>query len=82
MVSILRAYLVGQKQAKTGTPTQSGEFSISLCLCLQRHGCTIAAGVLCPVFGLLLSPMIAAAAMGLGSVPAIGNALRPRSIPA
>lgn len=39
-------------------------------------GVPIAAGVLFPVFGLLLSPMIAAAAMSLSSVSVIGNALR------
>lgn len=39
-------------------------------------GVPIAAGVLYPVFGLLLSPMIAAAAMSLSSVSVVGNALR------
>ena len=39
-------------------------------------GVPIAAGVLYPVFGLLLSPMIAAAAMALSSVSVIANALR------
>jgi Cu+-exporting ATPase len=39
-------------------------------------GIPIAAGVLYPVFGLLLSPIIAGAAMSLSSVSVIGNALR------
>jgi Cu+-exporting ATPase len=43
-------------------------------------GVPIAAGILFPVFGLLLSPMIAAAAMSLSSVSVIGNALRLRTV--
>ena len=43
-------------------------------------GVPIAAGVLYPVFGLLLSPMIAALAMSLSSVSVIGNALRLRAL--
>ena len=42
-------------------------------------GVPIAAGVLYPFFGILLSPIIAAAAMALSSVSVIGNALRLRS---
>lgn len=43
-------------------------------------GVPVAAGVLYPLFGVLLSPMIAAAAMSLSSVSVIGNALRLKSV--
>jgi P-type Cu+ transporter len=39
-------------------------------------GVPIAAGLLYPAFGILLSPMVGAAAMALSSVSVIGNALR------
>ena len=41
-------------------------------------GVPVAAGVLYPLFGVLLSPMIAALAMSLSSVSVVGNALRLR----
>tara|TARA_A100001037_G_scaffold138473_1_gene125361 strand:+ start:143 stop:2407 length:2265 start_codon:yes stop_codon:yes gene_type:complete len=43
-------------------------------------GVPVAAGILFPIFGILLSPMIAAAAMSLSSVSVIGNALRLRTV--
>jgi len=74
---------------RTGTPKDGQP-----CLALMRNisqnldfdflynvgGVPIAAGVLYPVFGLLLSPAIAAAAMALSSVSVIGNALRLRAV--
>jgi len=46
---------------------------------LETLGIPIAAGLLYPVFGLLLSPIIAAAAMSLSSLSVIAHSLRLRS---
>jgi Cu+-exporting ATPase len=43
-------------------------------------GIPVAAGVLYPAFGLLLSPIVSALAMSLSSVSVIGNALRLRGV--
>jgi Cu+-exporting ATPase len=43
-------------------------------------GVPIAAGLLYPIFGILLSPELAAAAMALSSVSVVGNSLRLRRV--
>jgi Cu+-exporting ATPase len=54
--------------------------NLTLAFIYNAAGVPIAAGVLYPAFGLLLSPIIAAAAMALSSVSVVGNALRLRRI--
>jgi Cu+-exporting ATPase len=53
--------------------------NLGFALVYNALGVPIAAGVLYPALGLLLSPMIAALAMTLSSVSVVGNALRLRS---
>jgi Cu+-exporting ATPase len=53
--------------------------NLGFALLYNTLGVPLAAGVLYPAFGLLLSPMVAALAMSLSSVSVVGNALRLRS---
>ncbi len=53
--------------------------NLGFALLYNGLGVPLAAGVLYPFFGLLLSPMVAALAMSLSSVSVVGNALRLRS---
>ena len=71
---ILRAYRLSK--ATMGNIRQNLFFAFVY----NAVGVPVAAGVLYPVFGLLLSPMIGAAAMSLSSVSVIGNALRLRGV--
>ena len=54
--------------------------NLALSFVYNLLGVPIAAGILYPFFGILLSPMIAAAAMSFSSVSVIANALRLRTL--
>jgi Cu+-exporting ATPase len=54
--------------------------NLGFALIYNALGVPIAAGLLYPAFGLLLSPMVAALAMSLSSVSVVGNALRLRNV--
>ena len=53
--------------------------NLFLAFAYNAAGVPVAAGVLYPFFGILLSPVVAAAAMALSSVSVVGNALRLRA---
>lgn len=61
-------------------PSQIDESALFFAFVYNTVGIPIAAGVLYPVLGLLLSPMIASAAMTFSSVSVISNALRLRRL--
>lgn len=54
--------------------------NLFLAFAYNRFGVPIAAGILYPITGMVLSPMIAAAAMSLSLLSVISNALRLRSL--
>lgn len=79
-VTLLKGDLAGIVRARhLSTATMANiRQNLVFAFIYNAAGVPIAAGILYPVFGLLLSPMIAAAAMALSSVSVIGNALRLR----
>jgi Cu+-exporting ATPase len=81
-VTLLRGDLRGIAQARRLSQATMRNIRQNLVFAFVYNvlGIPIAAGVLYPVFGLLLSPMLASAAMSLSSVSVIGNALRLRRI--
>lgn len=81
-VTLLRGDLMGIVRARALSKAVMGNIRQNLFFAFiyNAAGVPIAAGVLYPMFGILLSPMIAAAAMALSSVSVIGNALRLRNI--
>ena len=80
-VTLLAGDLAGLLRARNLSKATMGNIRQNLLFAFLYNGIgvPVAAGVLYPVFGLLLSPMLAAAAMALSSVSVIGNALRLRS---
>ena len=81
-VTLLRGDLAGIVKARRLSEATMANIRQNLFFAFIYNGAgiPIAAGVLYPVFGLLLSPIIAAAAMTLSSVSVIGNALRLRGL--
>ena len=81
-VTLVRGDLLGVAKARelSQQTMRNIRQNLFFAFAYNTAGIPIAAGVLYPVFGLLLSPMIAAAAMSLSSVSVIGNALRLRRL--
>lgn len=80
MITLVNGSLEGIVKAKnlSNAVMKNIKQNLFFALIYNTVGIPIAAGVLFPVFGILLSPMIAALAMSFSSVSVIGNALRLR----
>ncbi|SHM25502.1 heavy metal translocating P-type ATPase [Roseibium suaedae] len=81
-ITLLKGDLAGILRARRLAKATLGNIRQNLFFAFiyNTAGVPVAAGILYPVFGLLLSPMLAAAAMSLSSVSVIANALRLRAI--
>ena len=81
-ITLLKGDLMGIVRARTLSRATMRNIRENLVLSFAYNvaGIPLAAGVLYPFFGLLLSPVVAAAAMALSSVSVIGNALRLRTV--
>ena len=81
-ITLLHGDLRGIARARTLSHATMGNIRQNLFFAFVYNalGVPLAAGLLYPFFGLLLSPMIAAAAMSLSSVSVIANALRLKSV--
>ena len=79
-VTLVKGDLRGIARARLLSVTTVGNMRQNLAFAFLYNalGVPVAAGILYPVFGLVLSPVIAAAAMSLSSVSVVGNALRLR----
>jgi Cu+-exporting ATPase len=81
-VTLVRGDLLGVAKARklSRATMKNIRQNLFFAFAYNTAGVPIAAGILYPFFGLLLSPMLAAAAMSMSSVSVIGNALRLRNI--
>jgi Cu+-exporting ATPase len=81
-VTLLHGDLMGIVRARALSRATMRNIRQNLVLSFAYNvaGIPLAAGVLYPAFGLLLSPVVAAAAMALSSVSVIANALRLRTL--
>ncbi|MBA2964658.1 heavy metal translocating P-type ATPase [Ramlibacter sp. MAH-25] len=81
-VTLLKGDLMGIVRARKLSQATMRNIRQNLFLSFAYNvaGIPLAAGVLYPLFGLLLSPVVAAAAMALSSVSVIANALRLRTV--
>ena len=81
-VTLVKGDLMGIARARQLSQATMSNIRQNLLLAFVYNavGVPIAAGALYPAFGLLLSPIIAAAAMSFSSVSVIGNALRLRFV--
>jgi heavy metal translocating P-type ATPase len=81
-ITLLRGDLTGIVRARRLSQTVMGNIRQNLVLAFVYNaaGVPIAAGVLYPLFGILLSPIVGAAAMALSSVSVVANALRLRKV--
>ena len=81
-VTLLKGDLLGIVRARTLSRATMRNIRENLFLSFVYNaaGIPLAAGVLYPFFGLLLSPIVAAAAMALSSVSVIANSLRLRTV--
>jgi len=77
-VTLLTGDLMGLVRARRLSVATMGNIrqNLAFAFLYNAAGVPIAAGALYPLFGILLSPMVGAAAMALSSVSVIGNALR------
>jgi Cu+-exporting ATPase len=82
-ITLVKGDLAGIARARALSRATMANIRQNLVLAFVYNviGVPVAAGVLYPAFGLLLSPALAAAAMSLSSVSVIGNALRLRATP-